>query len=45
MHKVAKLLGISLLVFGLAACDGGTKDRTVASGQTGGNRSVYWAAG
>ncbi|QLH61819.1 DcrB family lipoprotein [Serratia symbiotica] len=35
MHKVAKLLGISLLVFGLAACDGGTKDRTVTSGQTG----------
>lgn len=35
MYKVAKLMGISLLVFGPPACDGDTKDLRVTSGQTG----------
>lgn len=31
MRKVAKLMGISLLALGLAACDGDTKDTKAAS--------------
>ncbi|WP_337263143.1 MULTISPECIES: DcrB family lipoprotein [unclassified Serratia (in: enterobacteria)] len=32
MRKVAKLMGISLLVLGLAACDGDTKDSKASAG-------------
>ena len=32
MRKVAKLMGISLLVLGLAACDGDTKDTKASAG-------------
>ncbi len=32
MRKVTKLMGISLLVLGLAACDGATKDSTAPAG-------------
>lgn len=32
MRKVAKLMGISLLVLGLAACDGETKDTKASAG-------------
>ena len=48
MRKVAKLMGISLLALGLAACDGNTKDTKAApdgaaasapAGRTGGRRS------
>lgn len=32
MHKITKLMGISLLVLGLAACDGDTKDSKAPAG-------------
>ena len=39
MRKVAKLMGISLLALGLAACDGNTKRHQGSARRRGGQRT------